>query len=303
MKGGWSMCAIGLVAAGTLTGPLYAEQQHAIEQTALEVHEVTPAASMLGQFRTSVTSWLWLRTDLYLHNYVEMRPLTQDEHDRGEQGQAAEAHGDLHESESITTVIPSAEHDFRGWLGDVERATHAYKDMHNHQHQDARQVMPLYRLMTLIDPKFTPAWLVGSSVLTMETKSTKTALEFLAEGLRQNPDEPSLLCESGRLLIAKDHDVTRAQPLLEKSIEGFEKLSNLDEGQQTSATWAYRWLSFAYRQQGEFGKERSTALRGLKRFPDDPVLMRVATEPPYFVAPRALEEWRRDHAPKATDPE
>src|SRR5579864_179950 len=51
----------------------------ASDMAGLQAHETHASASLLGQFRTSFSSWLWFRTDLYLHNGVEMRQMTDDE--------------------------------------------------------------------------------------------------------------------------------------------------------------------------------------------------------------------------------
>src|SRR5262245_17926662 len=102
----------------------------------LDLHEKNAASSVLGQFRTSATSWLWLRTDLYLHTGVEMRTLTDDEVAAGRHGVGssdAELAAALNEGR-IVTVVPPKERDFRGIFGDIERATQSYKPMEGHTH-------------------------------------------------------------------------------------------------------------------------------------------------------------------------
>ena len=56
--------------------------------------------------------------------------------------------------DSVVTAIPSPDRDFRGWMGDLERETGTYRDMHNHTHNEPEQAIPLFRLMTWIDPNF-----------------------------------------------------------------------------------------------------------------------------------------------------
>src|SRR5688500_7510109 len=59
----------------------------------LDAHETNASASLLGQFRSSASAWLWLRTDLYLHNGVEMRPMTEWEKKSGVQNHGAAEDG------------------------------------------------------------------------------------------------------------------------------------------------------------------------------------------------------------------
>src|SRR5437763_9486006 len=84
----------------------------------LDANDTSASASLLGQFRTNTSSWLWLRTDLYLHNGVELRPLTNSEKRAGMQG-VGTAEKDLSKAlneDSVVTSIPSPDRDFRGFF-------------------------------------------------------------------------------------------------------------------------------------------------------------------------------------------
>ena len=157
-----------------------------IPPAGLEAHETHASASLLGQFRTSASSMLWLRTDLYLHNGVEMRPLTDQEVSEGKKGVggAKDGHEAIVNDDAIVTVVPSAQQDFRGVFGDVERAVNAYRDMRGHEHRDPVQALPLFRLMTWLDPQFVTAWVTGATIIARDRSSegTTRALSFLAEG-------------------------------------------------------------------------------------------------------------------------
>ncbi len=79
------ICALA-VASGFTVSDVREEAKPKGRYAGLEAHETHASASLLGQFRTSVSGWLWLRTDLYLHNGVAMRPLTDQEIASGRTG-------------------------------------------------------------------------------------------------------------------------------------------------------------------------------------------------------------------------
>jgi hypothetical protein len=240
----------------------------------LNAHEQHASASLFGQFRSSVTSWLWLRTDLYLHNGVEMRKR------RGREAagevNADNAHSELHNDTVITTVIPSADADFRGWLGDMERATSTYRDMRRHEHNDPRKALPLFRLMTWLDPMFVPGWIVGASVLARGGEiGAQQAAEYLREGLRHNPSSIALLSALGTLHAVKLKDLRSATRLFEGAIRAASpSASRLSEEDAEGLLWAFRYLALIYRDASRWDDRRRVVSMGLARFPDDGVLRR-----------------------------
>src|SRR5436853_222299 len=158
---------IGVVAsAGWKAQDLRPIVNPAIRDQSLEVQENSATASLMGQFRTTVSGWLWLRADLYLHNGVEMRPLSEEEQKRGVSIENAkeDGHDKLHAENEVTSVPPK-ERDFRGIFGDVERQVASFHDKHNHSHNDPSVAMPLYRLMTWLDPQFIQGWAMGAMIL------------------------------------------------------------------------------------------------------------------------------------------
>lgn len=288
--------AIGLLAgsglfASTLRGEIEVPKNHA----GLNAHETHASATLLGQFRTSVSSWLWLRTDLYLHNGVEMRQLTESERKRGIQGVGNSEHGQdaLHDDSSIVTVVPSKERDFRGFFGDIERATKAYKRMEGHDHNDPKSALPLFRLMTWIDPQFIPGWTTGATVLGRERSeaSIDMGIDLLKEGLQHNPNSPSILSELGRFYASKKGDFAKALPYLRRAAELKVDPVKLDEIEADGLTSAYRWLCLSYRELGRAGDMHRIARQGLQLFPDDPVLLRCAADTPYIFTEKGQREW------------
>lgn len=274
------------------------------DRAGLNAHETHASASLLGQFRTSLSSWLWLRTDLYLHNGVEMRTLSKQELASGKKGVGGSETGEdrLHDDTIIVTVIPDKSRDFRGWMGDVERATKAYKDMTNHGHNDPETALPLFRLMTWADPQFTPGWLTGATVMGRRKtdEGFDKAIAFLKEGLEKNPNNVGILGELGRFYAGKKKDFTKAIPYLERAI-ALPLPKAVDEEWAEHYASAFRWAALSYRETGQFEKQRATAAHGLRLMPDDPVLVRMLGEPPYILTPEAQDEWLREQVEK-TDP-
>jgi hypothetical protein len=262
----------------------------------LDAHETHGASSLLGQFRTSTSSWLWLRTDLYLHNGVEMRRLTDHEIQRGHEGVGGhdDGHEQLHDDSQIVTVIPGAERDFRGIFGDLERITKAYKDMKGHAHNDPETALPLFRLMTAIDPQFIPGWITGGMVIARKRteEGTTKALEYLQSGLDQNPESLAIRSEMARLLITRRSDFNRAIILLEDAVAlGWEHRDHLSEDEQEAVVDCFRWLSMALREVGKQERSQEVAAWGLEMVPDDGVLKRLANPAPSLWSAEDQKEW------------
>lgn len=272
-----------LAAAGWKAQDLRPIVNPPVRQDNLDVHETSATASLVGQFRTNISSWLWLRTDLYVHNGTEMRPLSKEEAKRGIKAQSAreEHHEDdqLEEEhvENVVTVVPPKERDFRGVFGDVERAVASYKDMHGHDHNDPKQAMPLFRLMTWLDPQFIQGWSTGANVMARERNDhgLAQAVAFLEEGIKANPDSIELPMQLGSTIAARKKDLREAIRHLLKARENAMKRNNLSEADEESLQTTYRWLAFCLRDLGEPKSEIAVLQEAVKVFPDDRVLKRL----------------------------
>ena len=86
----WAVIAAAVGAGAAATG-FRDEVNPSIQGAGLEAGEQAAGASLLGQFRSSASSSLYQRTDLYLHGGVELRPMTEGEKQAGKVG------SDLHE--------------------------------------------------------------------------------------------------------------------------------------------------------------------------------------------------------------
>jgi hypothetical protein len=267
-----------LIGAGTFAGPLAREIAEKGRPPGLDAHENHSAVSLLGQARTNVSSWLWVKADLYIHNGVEMRPLTDAEKRLGLQAQTAAADGHENtDTDQEMTVIPAAGQDFRGWFGDVERETTAWKDMSNHRHNDPKGSLPLFRLMTWLDPNFVPGWTMGSTILARDTSPAGTyhAMQFALDGLQQNPDSVEMLAQLGYLSLTRRHDLKVAVAYYDQArLVGRAHLLKLDDDEREALDQSYRWLALCYRNLGDKPAWKKTVGEGLKLFPQDGVLKR-----------------------------
>lgn len=282
MKAAWVIVPIGaaLGAAGLLAANVKEQVHPAVPPTGLEVHQTHAAGSLLGQFRTSASSWLWLRTDLYLHNGVEMRPLTEQELQAGQKGVGGAKDGSeaIMNDDRIVTVVPDEKADFRGLFGQLERAVSAYKPMEGHHHNDPSQSLPLFRLMTWLDPQFVLAWVTGATIIARDRseKGTAKALAFLEEGEANNRTSVAIPTEKARLLATRRKDLAAAKPLLETAVErGGDNPQRLFEIERDALNLAARLLAIVYRDLGEVEAMNHHLRRSERLFPKDPMFQRL----------------------------
>jgi hypothetical protein len=205
------------------------------------------------------------------------------------------------------TVVPPANRDFRGIFGDVERAVKTYKDMHNHHHNDATEALPLFRLMTWIDPHFIPAYTMEGTILVGNStpERIKQSLGVLNEGLHQNPESIELLEQLGATYAYPGKDLAHATPPLVRAVDlGVRHFRNLNSDQSDAFDQSFRWLALCYRNEGETDKMVATAKQGLSYFATDPLLATLQQAPPSILTPRGIARWRAEHPvqrPAATE--
>jgi hypothetical protein len=291
---------IAAVATGYSVRNLGASVNPPYVPSGLDAQETHASMSLLGQFKTSASAWLWLHADLYLHNGVEMREMTDTEKQSGigTEDAADDGKAKLINEDTVLTTVPSKERDFRGIFGEVERATSAYKDMHHHHHNDPRLALPLFRLMTWIDPDFVPAWVQGAAIIARDrnNEAAYKALEYLKDGRRQDPFSVSIVNEIGQLYITRLHNLPKAVEYLEQArIMGRHRDWVLEDSENNALLQCYRWLSLCYRDLGNKDKLSEVASEGLRRFRDDPVLTHLLYPPPSILTPSAQKKWISAH--------
>ncbi len=226
-------------------------------------------ASLAGQFQTSVSGWLWEYTEVYLNNGIKYRKMTEQEK------QSAEKDG---EPGQEVTSIPSASKDFRSVFGDVERAVNAWTPGQKVRQNDPRQSLPLFRLMTWLDPQFVEGWTTGAMVIGMDYKaeSTQKAMQFLREGLKHNPECVDIPMMFGMIEVTREKRYGTAERFLKKAISnGRPRFHSLGDNERAALQNSYRWLALVYRNTGQTEKLMQIVKEGTDKFPDDMVLPRT----------------------------
>jgi hypothetical protein len=291
----------GAIGMGWGIGPVKDAVESKGKTEGLDAHENYASASLLGQFRTSFSSWLWLRTDLYLHNGVELRPLSELELRAGRKGVGTsdKEMNQLRNEDKVITIVPPPKHDFRGFLGDIERQTSPYMDMREHDHRDPSAALPLFRLMTWIDPGFIPAWTTGAVTIARDRSENGTAksLAFLSEGLKANPKSLDIISQLGFINITRKKDLRAAITHLEHARAVAFEAENLTEDDKEALRTTYRWLGLCYRDLGETAMLQQRMAEATKIFPDDKVLLRLqngSSVPPKLEESKPKEE-HHDH--------
>lgn len=304
--------SIGLAAVGTgaSISDIRPIVNPAVKPAGLEAQDSHAAASLLGQFRTSLSSWMFLRADLYLHGGVEMRPLTEAELKAGRKGVGNSESKDkpqLHNDDIVVTVVPAKHQDFRGWSGDIEREVSSYRDMKGHKHNNPKSTLPLFRLMTWLDPQFVPGWTTGATILRWEqtAEGEKKALSFLQQGLSNNPNSIDILTQIGFIYMRRDpvnqqRRVLTAFPYLEKAKKiGFDNWRTLSSEEKEALRETYRWICLAYREMGRRTDMINTAGEGLRLLPDDLVLAKYYARPPEVLTDSGALDWLKEAVKKA----
>ena len=260
---------LGLWACGLCVRISMTEQtKRADEADALELYETNAATSVTGEFRSSLATFLWAKTDEYIHGGVQLRPMTDYEKQNGADRATSGDKIILHEGYE-TGVLPSKDKDPRGFWGSIEREVKPYFDVRGHKHRNPAETLPLYRFMTWADPKFIPGYYVGAQVIA-STRGPKKAIVFLEEGIRYNPQNLALNTEAARYILLAKTDKERAELHLLTAINGASD-RELSESEGPVLQDAYRWLVLLYRSEGNKQKEIEWARRGIALFPTDPV--------------------------------
>jgi hypothetical protein len=143
---------------------------------------------MLGEFRTSMSDMILLKTESYLHGGVNYLSHTTDPELGSQNNHQADA------------LIPSPEKDYRGWVGKLEREIKPWNIVGQHAaHTDGRQLLPWFRLATLSDPHHVHAYTSGGYWLSRH--SVSEAIAYLEEGLHANPEAFQLYLTLGQVRL------------------------------------------------------------------------------------------------------
>lgn len=228
---------------------------------------------MLGEFRTSLSDLMFVKTERYLDGGVAYFPhakevlsvnettqemdAMQEEHgheghahaEHGHKGHAHAEHGHMGEDYAGTpTVIPTAAADFRGWIGTLHRAVQPWRDPSlGHDHSDGTELLPWFRLMTLSDPHYVRGYAVGSWWL--KRKNAEAAMQFVDEGIEHNPEAFEIHLMRGALLLSKARD--QASDFTQPDPATLAILKEAGRSYQTAAQLGMQTRPAGYRDDGE----------------------------------------------------
>jgi hypothetical protein len=238
----------------------------------LDQVDESASASLLGELRGGFADYLWMKADRLVHNGVELRALTHAERRDARRWQATQAAGHetpvVRDEDEGTTVVPNGEADHRGILGDLEREIKPFMDMRSHTHRDPGETAALFRLMTWVNPRFIPGWVVGANVLAENMEDPKKAFAFLQEGVKKNPDNVEIHTELGRYLLYTFKDSLAAERQFRHAISLGERHGKMRPDEVEAWETAHRWLVIQYNHAGRSREASEMARLAIQRFPE-----------------------------------
>lgn len=191
--------------------PLRAEAQR-------EARNQSAFALMLGEFRASLSDLIFIKTERYLDRGVGYEPhvdthamASGDSHGHGHHHHAHGHHHDHdhdhdHDHGVVRTLIKTADEDFRGFIGHLERSVKPWRSPdapHDHaDNEEMSEVLPWYRLATLSNPSDVRSYYIGAYWLKTlnDDNQRREAVRFLGEGISANPTAYELYLMRGMIL-------------------------------------------------------------------------------------------------------
>jgi len=150
--------------------------------------------------------------------------------------------------------------------------------MHNHTHNDPVVALPLYRLMTWLDPQFIQGWTIGGMILARDHSGDGTArsLAFLREGWAANPKCVDIPCQIGYTIYTRRGDLSEAIRYLEIArANGYPRRHQLEDQEKEALRTTYHFLALCYRDAHRADREQDTLQQGMQVFPDDNLMPRI----------------------------
>ena len=262
-------CLVLAIAAGGLSHiakPVVAPQGVGFQSEELHHASHSMPMTLLGQFRTNLDAYLWLRTIDYLHAGITYRPHTKAEQAKGEHTHKHDIGGFAEHECGGPTLIPPKEQDWRGLLGDLERHLQPYRPGPA-THTDPQELIPWYRIQTIINPLDVNAYQTCSFFLADFAKRPEDARDFLIEGIKNNPESPELHKALGQLYVEKWKQYVEAIPYLERAVSLGKKAADRNEKQEQTLAEAYYFLAKAYQETGKLEAALRISEEGMTECP------------------------------------
>jgi tetratricopeptide (TPR) repeat protein len=189
---------------------------------------------------------------------------------------------DEHEGHEHPTLIPPADDDFRGIVGDVERQIKPF-GLEHAAHVKPEEALPWLRLATWINPEHEMSWVAMAFWLQSTRKggrnpqAVEQAITLLEQARALNPPregrpytKQGLLYMLGHLYMMEKKDYARALEILEPAIaRGEADFARLDAVQRDWLSFNFRDAVEAYKDLKQNDKAMDVAARGVVLFPDD----------------------------------
>ena len=285
------------------------------------VRNSSAAAQLLGEFRATLADTLFVKTERYLHSGVAYTLHMQEDLESVSDVSQSDPASGLIDPSSKTghvhdehcehehpadTLIPPADRDFRGWIGDLHRMVKPWQDpSHAHVHTEGTELLPWYRLMTLADPHNVRGYAIGAWWL--GSINPEQAMIFINEGIERNPDAFQLhLVRAGlhygraRAINGPDifHPTADALPHFRAARDDYRRAADLalqarpaglkrgdphpawPESMDTDAMTACGMAALSEKTYGEPARALELARRYLAVFPDQPVLLTLLRRAP-----------------------
>jgi len=254
-----------------ITAPRLETEAH-YKPSEFEEAKESIALSLMGQLRMSVGDLMWLKTLEYLHNGIIYRPPTKRERAQGVRAVeftgmgAGVAHADG------PSLVPDAERDWRGILGDINRQIEPYRPGHA-RHSDPQELIPWYQLLTKFNPNYIQAYTVGALFMSDFAREPEKARDFLKAGAQANPWSFEIQAALGRLYFDYFEEYREAGDALQKAVELAKKErqylaerdDHLDEPQTQLLNEAYLFLARSYTELGRYEDALSVCAEGSEK--------------------------------------
>jgi len=323
----WGLLVLGLLIL-TLVSPAIVEPVRRMTQVTLIPDEQADRASGLVRLfrglQLSMADIFYNRSTIYMHSGIRYDKLQEEDilsedinaqHQRDTNAAAADTtasaaaepaddheHEDEHAAHAPSVgddlMIPPPQEDFRGFIGDIERAVKPFPEIItittggqeivivNHpEHVKPEEALPWLRLATLLNPEHQQSW-VGAAFLLLHQPNADAAtraIALLQQAVRLNPiregqlfDRHSIYYLLGHTYLVDANDPARALAVLEPAVERGEKdYALLDEVQQDWLLFAFRDAVMSSRRLGLHEKALDLAKRGVALCPDDEPLLQM----------------------------
>ncbi|MDX1971124.1 MAG: hypothetical protein SFY68_01195 [Candidatus Sumerlaeia bacterium] len=201
----------------------YAAGRSRDEQARVERNS-SSVAQLFGELRASMSDIVFLKTERYLHGgiaysahmnvarTVQEETSEYDAHEKEARGVAGDEHEEEDDHSGTPTLIPTAEDDFRGVIGHLERQIRPWQDPSiPHQHSTGTELLPWYRVMTLSDPHNIRGYLIGAYWLSNLGKFEE-ARQFITEGIGHNPEAFQLYLYRARGILKEINYIEHENP-------------------------------------------------------------------------------------------